>query len=241
MALSGVAQIQRLGQRDLQAVGQRQARPGERFVDAGLGQLGRRRVVGMWFQRGDGDVRPLVPRQRSEQAVELAFAVGAVQTDYPGPAASDGPPPDPDEMPIISESVRGGCLGTVAGLDLGRRSPVRNVDLELDQEFYGFLLSGWDSDGGCSCWGLMMWATRYETSSVTSPHGCEQQINALPAGGCSSGSGTDRLTVPAPASREKSAPTSAGIVGRPRRSSLRADRAASSVQRSRVQISEPRI
>ena len=98
--------------------------------------------LGWRFERGDGDMHPLVQRQRPEHAVELAFAVGAVQPDGPGLAASDGPLPDPDEMPIISQSARRGCLGGVASLDLRRRSPLRNVDLELNQEFHGLSSQG---------------------------------------------------------------------------------------------------
>ena len=83
----------------------------------------------MGLERGNGDAHPLVQRQSAEQTVELRSTVGAVQAED-RPVA--GPFPDPDEMPFARQPGRGGRLGVLAVLDLGLRSSVRNVELELD-------------------------------------------------------------------------------------------------------------
>jgi hypothetical protein len=86
----------------------------------------------MGLERSDADAHPLIQRQRLEQTVELRFAVGAVKAEDPALARSDGPLPEPDEVPLVHELGGGGCFGALAVLDLGRRSSVRNVDLELN-------------------------------------------------------------------------------------------------------------
>ena len=86
-------------------------------------------------------MHPLVERQGAEQAVELGLVVGSVQADDPGLAGCDGPFLEPDKMPFVHQLGRGGCLGFVAFLDLRLRSSVRNVDLELDEEFHSGLLA----------------------------------------------------------------------------------------------------
>jgi hypothetical protein len=101
---------------------------------------GRRRVVGMGLERTDGDVHPLVERQGPEQIVELGAAVGPVQAERPGPAGCDGPLPEPDEMASARQLGRGRCLGVLAVVDLSLRSPVGNVDLEVNQKFHELLL-----------------------------------------------------------------------------------------------------
>src|SRR6266496_3098185 len=91
-------------------------------------------------ERGNGDMHPLAERQRAEQTVEMGLAVGAVQANGLGLAGRDGRFPEPDKMPLVHQLGCGGCLGPLAVLDLRLWSPVRNVDLELDEEFHDGLL-----------------------------------------------------------------------------------------------------
>src|SRR6266511_3262986 len=134
VALGGVAEIQRLAKGSLQAVDLGEARIGKLTPPGRPG-----RVVGVGLEWGDGDVHPLIERQRAEQTIQLSFAVSAVQANG-GIAAGDGPLPDPDKMPLVRQLGCGGCLGALAVLDLSVRGPVGNIDLELDQEFHGLLL-----------------------------------------------------------------------------------------------------
>jgi len=47
-------------------------------------------------------------------------------------------------MPFVHQLGCRRCLGVLAVLDLRLRSSVGNVDLELDQEFHGTVLGGFD-------------------------------------------------------------------------------------------------
>ena len=72
----------------------------------------------MRLERGDGDMHPLIQRQRAKQTVELRFAVGVVQANDLGLAGCDRPLPEPDEMPFVHQLGRGGRLAPLAVLDL---------------------------------------------------------------------------------------------------------------------------
>src|SRR5690349_9526695 len=94
---------------------------------------------------GCGSSRVTVTRVQSlsgrgaEKTGELGFAVGPTQADRPSSSRSDLGLPEPDEMPLASQIRGRGSLGTLPPCDLGLRCPLRNVDLELNEEFHDVL------------------------------------------------------------------------------------------------------
>jgi len=95
----------------------------------------------MGLERGNRYMHPLGKRQSVEQTIELVFAVGAVQAEDPGLAGSGAQSPNPDEMPLVHQLGCSGCFRVLTALDLGIRSSVGNIHIELDQEFHGVLRS----------------------------------------------------------------------------------------------------
>ena len=75
-------------------------------------------------------------RQRAEQTVELRLAVGGVEADYRCIVRHRVPSPDAKKMAFVHEPGRRGRLGARALLDLALGRPLRNLDLELDQELH---------------------------------------------------------------------------------------------------------
>jgi hypothetical protein len=130
--LGDVAEIERLAEGGLQAVGRDQMRIGKSISDRwllrarGIGaRCGTRWVVGVGLERGDGDVHQLVVAERktAKQTVEVGSAVGAVQAKDLGLAGGDGRLPDADQMALGHQFGCGGYLGAFAMLDLGVRVP----------------------------------------------------------------------------------------------------------------------
>src|SRR3954452_17264784 len=98
-------------------------------------------------QRGDRDALPFIERQGLKQAVQLRFALGAVEAQDSPLGRRGRRLPCAEQMSILSQLRRGRCLGSLAVRDLGLRGPVRNIDIELDQELHDKL----------SAWSLREW------------------------------------------------------------------------------------
>jgi hypothetical protein len=96
----------------------------------------------MGLEWGDGDTHPVREGQALEQTVELGFAVGPVQAEDLARGGPDRPLPDPEKVSFVHQLGCGGCLGDFTVLNLRLWSSLRNVDLELDEEFHDVLLSG---------------------------------------------------------------------------------------------------
>jgi glycine/D-amino acid oxidase-like deaminating enzyme len=132
MAKGGVSEIKRLAQRRLQAEDRAQARGGELRVPVS----GTIRVVGMRLERRDTDVQPVPEWEVGEQTIELGPAVGPVHADGLGLSFGGGLLPEPDQMPLLGQLGGRDRLAVLTILDLRRGSSIRDVDVELDEEFH---------------------------------------------------------------------------------------------------------
>ena len=110
VTLGGVAEIERLAQRGLQAVDRGQARVGKPNA------LGRRvrRVVRVGLERRDGDAHPVGEREGAEQTVELRSRLSARYR--PSALASPGATGGfqiRTQVPLVRQLRGGGRLGAL--------------------------------------------------------------------------------------------------------------------------------
>jgi hypothetical protein len=101
----------------------------------------------MGRERDDRHLHPVGERESTKQPIELSSAVGGIEADRRRVVRGSGRSPEAKEVALGSKPGRRDRLLARTPLDLGLGRPVRNLDLELNQELHRFLLAPQDPAG----------------------------------------------------------------------------------------------